>query len=779
MSISSAANRNTYTGNGTVDTYSYTFRIFKDTHLLVTVKDTSGVESTLTLGTDYTVSGVGENSGGTIALVNSSQSWLEVDGDLKTGYLITIRRVVPTVQETDIRNQGDFFPEVHEDAFDYLTMIDQQQQDELDRSVKLAETVSPSTFNPALPTDIALASRAIVTNPDGDGFAMGPTVDEISNAQSYALAAQASAAAALASENAAQSSEDDAETAQVAAEAAQAAAETAQAAAELAETNAETAETNAETAETNAEAAAVAAAASAAAALVSQGAAATSASNAATSETNAATSEGNAATSETNSSASAASAAASAAAAANNAAASHWNDVVYKVFADSPISIVQADSAKLFSIDCTGGNVTVNLPLISGLNLTGPWAVGFVKTDTTDNKVIINRDGTDTVNAATSFEISVTDQGVVLVPDTDPSPDRWEVLKFGTTDFLRSQMFNELVSDPASPPAGKRTVFARPDGFYEKTSAGAVSKLGTGSGGGGIEYILNPDAENGTTGWVGYADAAGVTPVDGTGGASSIVFTSSATGPLRKTRSFLWTKDAVNRQGHGESYDFTIDEADRFKVLQGSIEYAIASGTYADNDLAIYIYDVTNSQLIQPTPFQIKNHSLPAERLGFEFQATGSISYRLIIHTASTSALAYSLKFDSFSVGPRAKLYGSPVLDWSTSSTTLTNFGNATASAIIKKTGDTASFKIRIQIGSTAPTGNLAFSLPPGLSLDYFKTQLGSGGANLGSLGKAEAFRNSTAATFIGGVFVVPGSTNTFNITGGNGQVLWTPYLLR
>jgi len=201
MTISSTTNRNTYTGNGAVDTYSYTFRIFSNTDLLVTVKDTSNVETTLSLTTDYTVTGVGEGSGGTVVLVDSGQAWLDGDGDLLTDYVLTIRRVRPLTQTTDIRNQGDFFPETHEDAFDHGVMIGQQQQDEIDRSIKLSETTDPADFDGELPAAIVGSlSTSIVTNATGDGLAVGPTTTEISNAQGYASAASASASAASTSE---------------------------------------------------------------------------------------------------------------------------------------------------------------------------------------------------------------------------------------------------------------------------------------------------------------------------------------------------------------------------------------------------------------------------------------------------------------------------------------------------------------------------------------------------------------------------------------------------
>jgi len=177
MSLSNANNRNDYVGNGSVDTYNYTFRIFDDDDIEVIVRNLTGVETVLTKTTHYSVTGVGGVSGGTIPLVNGAFDWIDGDGDLKVDYVLTIRRVIPLVQETDIRNQGAFFPEIHEDQFDKLVMIDQQQQDELDRSLKLPVTVNPSTFSGILPAGlVGNPGASIIVNPAGDGLDAGPTV---------------------------------------------------------------------------------------------------------------------------------------------------------------------------------------------------------------------------------------------------------------------------------------------------------------------------------------------------------------------------------------------------------------------------------------------------------------------------------------------------------------------------------------------------------------------------------------------------------------------------
>jgi len=225
MTISTIVSRNNYTASGSDNVYLFTFKIFAQADLLVTVRDTDGVETTLTLTTDYTVGGsLGDPTGGYITLVNSSQAWLS-GGDLIADYVISIRRVRDIIQETDIRNQGAFYPEVHEDQFDIATMIDLQQQDEIDRSVKLPESVDPADFDNEIPSSfVGAVGKALVTNQTGDGWDLGPDATDIANAQPNAAAAAASAAAALASENAAAASEAAALASENAAAASEAAA---------------------------------------------------------------------------------------------------------------------------------------------------------------------------------------------------------------------------------------------------------------------------------------------------------------------------------------------------------------------------------------------------------------------------------------------------------------------------------------------------------------------------------------------------------------------------
>lgn len=175
-----------------------------------------------------------------------------------------------------------------------------------------------------------------------------------------------------------------------------------------------------------------------------------------------------------------------------------------------------------------------------------------------------------------------------------------------------------------------------------------------GSGAGGINYIANPDAETGVVGYATYADAAGTSPVDGTGGSPNISWTRSTTTPLRGVADFNLVKDAANRQGQGVNYNFAIASADKGKILSISFDNEVVSGTYLDGDLSVWIYDVTNGVMIQPIGSAIPS-VVGTSAYKATFQTSGtSTSYRLILHVTSTSASAYTMAFDNIVVGPQS-----------------------------------------------------------------------------------------------------------------------------
>jgi len=166
MSISSAVSRVQYTGDGATSIYAYPFVIQAAADLLVTVRNsTTNVETTLVLNTDYTVSGIGVTTGGNATLLGSF-------APLTSGHVIAIRRAPQLTQSTDIRNQNEYLPEIHENALDRQVMLDQKQQDELDRSIKIMETETGTPLKVTLPSVAGRASKVLGFDASGNAIAI-------------------------------------------------------------------------------------------------------------------------------------------------------------------------------------------------------------------------------------------------------------------------------------------------------------------------------------------------------------------------------------------------------------------------------------------------------------------------------------------------------------------------------------------------------------------------------------------------------------------------------
>lgn len=188
---------------------------------------------------------------------------------------------------------------------------------------------------------------------------------------------------------------------------------------------------------------------------------------------------------------------------------------------------------------------------------------------------------------------------------------------------------------------------------------------GGGGGGTGINLLTNGDGETDLIGWNTYADAAGVAPVDGAGGSPNITWTLTSLNPLRGNGSFLLTKDAANRQGQGVSVDIDVDNADRGHIVEIRGEGKLISGSYAKGDVRFFVYDVANSAVIEGAPRDLEaNTSGAPYRYRAVFQVPiNATTLRLCFHVATTSALAYSLQFDTLEFGPPVRAYGSPITD--------------------------------------------------------------------------------------------------------------------
>ena len=230
----------------------------------------------------------------------------------------------------------------------------------------------------------------------------------------------------------------------------------------------------------------------------------------------------------------------------------------------------------------------------------------------------------------------------------------------------------------------------------------------------GINYILAPDADSGSTGWATYKNASGASTPDGTiTGTANSTFAVSASTALRGTSNFLFTKNSgASRIGEGFYYPFTIDPSDKGKVLQCSFEYQIDSGTFVDDAMEFFIWDVTNSRLIAPAPSKLKNSGI-IERFAFEFQSSiDSTSYRLFAHIGVATDSSNTIRFDNFILGPQAKLYGSAVTDWVSFTPTGSWTTNTTYTGRYRRIGDTAEFDINVLLSGAPNSATLTVNTP-------------------------------------------------------------------
>ena len=130
MTVSSTTTKNSYSGDGSTTVFAYGFKIFAAADLKVILRSAAGTETVQTLTTDYSVSNVGNTNGGNVTFVTAPAS----------GVTVVIRREAALTQATDYTANDPFPAASHEDALDKLTFLAQQQQEEIDRSIKLSRT---------------------------------------------------------------------------------------------------------------------------------------------------------------------------------------------------------------------------------------------------------------------------------------------------------------------------------------------------------------------------------------------------------------------------------------------------------------------------------------------------------------------------------------------------------------------------------------------------------------------------------------------------------------
>lgn len=161
MTVSTTTSKSgPYAGAGTTGPFTVGFPFLDNSHLKVVKTSTAGVDSTLTLTTDYSVTGAGGASG-TVTLVVA----------LAVNEKLTILRNVPETQLADYVPNDPFPAQTHEQALDKLTMIAQQIRERGDRALRLPESETATDAAALLPTVTVRASKFLSWDASGNPIA--------------------------------------------------------------------------------------------------------------------------------------------------------------------------------------------------------------------------------------------------------------------------------------------------------------------------------------------------------------------------------------------------------------------------------------------------------------------------------------------------------------------------------------------------------------------------------------------------------------------------------
>ena len=133
MTVTSQTTKVTTTGNGSSFVFSFSpMVIFASTDLVVTsTVIATGVETTLVEGTGAAKYSVGITTFPATGSITYPQ---DQGTPIANTVKITIKRVLPLEQQTDLSNQGGYFADTQEKQFDKQTMMTLQQQEDIDRS---------------------------------------------------------------------------------------------------------------------------------------------------------------------------------------------------------------------------------------------------------------------------------------------------------------------------------------------------------------------------------------------------------------------------------------------------------------------------------------------------------------------------------------------------------------------------------------------------------------------------------------------------------------------
>ena len=174
MTVSSETRSVRHQGDGVTTLWAYGFLVPTAGEVLVRVYDTTTDTFTTISDSNYSITGVGNVSGGTITYPTSGSP-------LASTQFLYISRVVGYTQDMSISENGGFDSDVLEAQLDDIVFQIQQVKD----AVAGAPTLqAPDAFTENLPPIDELKGKLLIFNSTTGNPEAGPTATDIADAQS-------------------------------------------------------------------------------------------------------------------------------------------------------------------------------------------------------------------------------------------------------------------------------------------------------------------------------------------------------------------------------------------------------------------------------------------------------------------------------------------------------------------------------------------------------------------------------------------------------------------
>ncbi|MDN7454847.1 glycosyl hydrolase family 28-related protein [Burkholderia cenocepacia] len=167
MTVTTDVQSIVYDTDGSTTDFPIPFYFLRSSDITAELVDANDNLTELVLGTDFTVTGAGQPSGGELRATHAFAS----------GYKLHVYRVVPVTQESQYQQNDPFPAKTTEKALDKLTMLIQQQKQTTDRAL----VVPRSDLNPntTLPSARLRANKALGFDNRGDPFAIDLTIGSV------------------------------------------------------------------------------------------------------------------------------------------------------------------------------------------------------------------------------------------------------------------------------------------------------------------------------------------------------------------------------------------------------------------------------------------------------------------------------------------------------------------------------------------------------------------------------------------------------------------------